>query len=79
MCAGALVHARIAAVVYAAAEPRAGAVRSVMRALDHPSLNHHVEVVGGVLEDRCRALLRGFFERRRAEAKDRSPTVRREG
>ena len=45
MCAGALVHARIATLVYGAAEPKAGAVRSTMQALDHPALNHHVDVV----------------------------------
>ena len=50
MCAGALVHARIATLVYGASEPRSGAVRSVMRALDHPALNHRVDIVGGVLE-----------------------------
>lgn len=66
MCAGALVHARVSRLVYGAAEPRAGAVRSVMRALDHPSLNHRVEVVSGVLEDDCRALMQRFFRQRRA-------------
>ncbi|MXW36632.1 MAG: nucleoside deaminase, partial [Chloroflexi bacterium] len=45
MCAGALVHARIGTLVYGAPEPKAGAVRSVMRALEHPALNHRVEVV----------------------------------
>lgn len=72
MCAGALVHARIGRLVFGAAEPKAGAVRSVMRALDHPALNHRVEVAGGVLEAECTALMRAFFAERRAGGKDRS-------
>ena len=66
MCAGAIVHARIGRLVYGAAEPKAGAVRSAMRVLDAPSLNHRVEVVGGVLEGECRALIQTFFAGRRA-------------
>ena len=65
MCAGALVHARIATVVYGAAEPKAGAVRSTMQALDHPALNHRVDVVAGVLADECRSLVQDFFANRR--------------
>lgn len=65
MCAGALAHARIATLVYGAAEPRSGAVRSAMRALDHPALNHRVTVVGEVLEAECRELMQAFFRRRR--------------
>ena len=72
MCAGALVHARIGALVYGAAEPKAGAVRSVMRALDHPSLNHRVEVVAGVLEAECRGMMQAFFSARRHAAQDPS-------
>ena len=66
MCAGALVHARIATLVYGAPEPRSGAVRSVMRALDHPALNHRVDIVGGVLEGECRELMQAFFRQRRS-------------
>ncbi len=66
MCAGALIHARVAALVFGTAEPRVGAVRSLMRVLDHPSLNHRVEVIGGVLEDEARELLQRFFRARRA-------------
>jgi tRNA(adenine34) deaminase len=66
MCVGAMVHARIARVVYGTREPKAGAIESVMRAHEHPSLNHRVQAVGGVLEDECRALIQGFFEERRA-------------
>ena len=65
MCAGALVHARIGTLVYGAAEPKAGAVRTVRRVLDHPSLNHRIEVVAGVLEAECRAIVQAFFAGRR--------------
>jgi tRNA(adenine34) deaminase len=69
MCAGALVHARISTLVYGTSEPKAGAVSSVMRALDHPALNHRVEVVSGILQDECRAIMRAFFETKRKAAK----------
>ena len=68
MCAGAMVHARIGRLVYGAPEPKAGAVQSAMRVLDDASLNHRVEVVGGVLEPECRELIRAFFADRRAGA-----------
>jgi tRNA(adenine34) deaminase len=67
MCVGAMIHARIARLVYGATEPKAGAIESAVRALDHPSLNHRFEVVGGVLADESRALMQGFFQDRRAE------------
>jgi tRNA(adenine34) deaminase len=66
MCAGALVHARIGRLVYGASEPKSGAVRSAMRILETPSLNHHVKVVSGVLEQECRGLMQAFFSARRA-------------
>ena len=65
MCVGALVHARVARVVYGAPEPKAGAIESAMRAHEHPSLNHRVVAVGGVLESECRDVIQEFFERRR--------------
>jgi tRNA(adenine34) deaminase len=68
MCAGALVHARVGTLVYGAAEPKTGAVRSVMRALDHPSLNHRVAVVASILEDECRGMIQEFFAARRHAA-----------
>jgi tRNA(adenine34) deaminase len=68
MCAGALVHARIARLVFGAREPRAGAVVSTGRLLDQPHLNHRVEVVEGVLADASATLLREFFAARRAPA-----------
>jgi len=66
MCVGAMVHARIGTVVYGAVEPKAGALVSVARAHETPGLNHRLEVVGGVLEDECRALMQEFFKSRRA-------------
>jgi tRNA(adenine34) deaminase len=65
MCASAMVHARVARLVYAAADPRAGAAGSVFNIVQHPSLNHRVECTGGVLAEECSALLRGFFLARR--------------
>jgi tRNA(adenine34) deaminase len=65
MCVGAMVHARIARVVYGTREPKAGAIESAMRAHDHPALNHRMAATGGVLEDECQAVIQGFFEERR--------------
>jgi tRNA(adenine34) deaminase len=66
MCVGAMVHARVARVVYGAREPKAGAIDSAMRAHEHPSLNHRLAAEGGVLEGECRAAIREFFAGRRA-------------
>jgi tRNA(adenine34) deaminase len=66
MCCGAALHARVARLVYAAADPKAGAVESMFRLLADPRLNHRVEVRGGVLAEDSRALLRRFFEARRS-------------
>ena len=65
MCVGAFVHARIGTLVYGAAEPRTGAVTSTVKAAELPGHNHRFEVVAGVLEEECRALLQGFFRDRR--------------
>lgn len=65
MCAGALVHARLKRLVYGAGDPKAGAVHSVMQVLNHPGLNHQMEVRGGVLAGRCAELLQSFFRGRR--------------
>ena len=65
MCAGASVHARIRRLVYGADDPKAGAVHSVMQVLNHPKLNHQMEVRGGVLAGRCADLLQTFFKNRR--------------
>jgi tRNA(adenine34) deaminase len=66
MCVGAMVHARIARLVYGAREPKAGAIESAIRAHEHPSLNHRMEAIGGVLEDECRAVIQAFFGEKRA-------------
>ena len=65
MCVGAMVHARIARVVYGTREPKAGAIESAMRAHEHPALNHRMTATGGVLEDECRDLMQAFFASRR--------------
>jgi tRNA(adenine34) deaminase len=65
MCAAAILHARIARLVYAAADPKAGACGSVLSVINHPQLNHRVEVVSGLLADECGALLTNFFRARR--------------
>jgi tRNA(adenine34) deaminase len=65
MCAGALIHARIKRLVYGADDPKAGAVHSVLQVLNHPQLNHKVEVRNGVLAGRCAELLQTFFKSRR--------------
>ena len=68
MCVGAMVHARIARVVYGTREPKAGAIESAMRAHEHPALNHRMLATGGVLEEQCRALVQRFFQGRRTDA-----------
>lgn len=65
MCAGAIVHARIAQLIFGAREPRAGAVCSSAQVLDNSGLNHKVTVVEGVLEKECKALMSAFFKERR--------------
>jgi tRNA(adenine34) deaminase len=68
MCAGAIIHARIARLVYGAKDPKAGAAGSILDVINHPRLNHKMEVVSGVLEDRCSEILQDFFRRRRGLA-----------
>jgi len=65
MCAGALIHARIRRLVYGAADPKAGAVHSVLQVVNHPQLNHRMEVCSGVLAGRCADVLQTFFRNRR--------------
>lgn len=65
MCAGALVQARIARLIYGADEPKGGAIRTCLRVLDAPALNHRVEVVSGVLAAESAQLLQSFFALRR--------------
>src|SRR6516162_2792895 len=65
MCAGAMIHARIARLVFGTPDPKAGSAGSIYNVLTDPRLNHRVEVVSGIREDQCAALLRDFFARRR--------------
>jgi tRNA(adenine34) deaminase len=65
MCAGAMVHARVQRLVYAASDPRTGAAGSVMNLLSHPDLNHRVEISSGVLADISADMLQNFFQSRR--------------
>ncbi len=68
MCAGALVHARLKRLVYGAEDAKAGAVGSVMQVLNHPQLNHEMEITRGVLGARCMDLLQDFFRRKREQS-----------
>jgi len=70
MCAGAILHARIRRLVYAASDPKAGACGSVLQVINHPKLNHQVEVTAGVLSDECSALVSNFFRARRTKPKE---------
>ncbi len=65
MCAGAILHARIDRLVYAAPDPKAGACGSVLNVMNHPQLNHKVEVTSGLLSEECGAMLTNFFVQRR--------------
>jgi len=65
MCAGAIVQARIPEVVYGAADPKAGAVRTLFQLLDDPRLNHRAEVIAGVLAEPCSQILSQFFQEQR--------------
>jgi tRNA(adenine34) deaminase len=67
MCAGAILHARIVRLVYAASDPKAGACGSVLSVMNHPHLNHKVEVISGLLADECGTMLTNFFRARRQQ------------
>ena len=69
MCAGAMMHARIARVVYGASDPKTGACGSVLNLFEHTQLNHHTAVQGGVLAEACGTLLSDFFAARRQRAR----------
>jgi tRNA(adenine34) deaminase len=69
MCAGAVIHSRIARLVYAASEPKAGAVCSHFQLFDQPQMNHKVEWLGGVLASDASSIVQAFFARRRDEKK----------
>lgn len=65
MCSGAMQHARIAKLVYGASDPKTGACGSVLNLMNEPKLNHHTEVLGGILAEGCGAVLVKFFKQRR--------------
>ena len=67
MCAGAMQHARIAKLIYGASDAKTGACGSVINVMAEPKLNHHAEVLGGVLATECGAVLSDFFKQRRKE------------
>jgi tRNA(adenine34) deaminase len=67
MCAGALIHARIARLVYGASDPKAGAAGSVLQVINHPGLNHRMEVTAGVLAEKCSVVLQDFFSQKRQQ------------
>ncbi|MFL6386238.1 MAG: tRNA adenosine(34) deaminase TadA [Terriglobales bacterium] len=67
MCAGALIHARIARLVYGAADPKAGAAGSTLQVINHPNLNHRMEVTAGVLAEQCSEILQKFFRQKRQQ------------
>ncbi len=69
MCVGAIVHARVARVVYGATEPKTGAIESAHRLFESGRFNHRPEIEGGVLAEECGALLSRFFEQKRAARK----------
>jgi tRNA(adenine34) deaminase len=66
MCAGAMVHARVRRLLFAATDPRAGAAGSVFNVVRNDALNHRIDCESGLLADECSAVLRGFFLARRA-------------
>ncbi len=73
MCAGALVNARVARLVYGTADERFGAAETLFRLCDSPQLNHRMQITAGVLSDDCRRLMQDFFRRKREEV--RKPTM----
>ena len=69
MCSGAMMHARLARVVYAAPDPKTGVCGSVLNLFEQERLNHHTEVVGGVMAEEASAMLKAFFAERRSAAR----------
>lgn len=69
MCAGALVHVRVARVVFGVGDAKGGAAGGAMNLLQFPGLNHHCEIVGGLREEECRGLLKSFFAEQRLKVK----------
>jgi len=70
MCAGAIVHTRLARIVFGVGDPKGGAAGGAMNLLQFPTLNHFCEITGGVRETECRALLKNFFAAQRSASKN---------
>ncbi len=66
MCAGAIIHARLARLIYGASDPKAGAAGSVLQVLNHPRLNHKLQITPGILNEECSEILKIFFQARRS-------------
>ncbi len=73
MCAGALIHARVSRLVYGASDPKAGAAGSILKVLNHPGLNHQMEVTAGVLAQECSEILQAFFRQKRTRVESGLP------
>jgi len=71
MCAGAIVHVRLARVVFGAPDPKAGAAGSALNLLQWPTLNHRCDITSGVREDECRTLLQSFFAEQRQKQSEK--------
>ncbi|EBW6088166.1 MULTISPECIES: tRNA adenosine(34) deaminase TadA [Atlantibacter] len=78
MCAGAMVHSRIGTLVFGARDAKTGAVGSLMNVPAHPGMNHHMQVIEGVLAPSCSALLSDFFRVRRLEKKAQKEALRKD-
>lgn len=74
MCAGAIIHARIERLIFGVHDPKAGAAGSALGVINHPKLNHSVELQSGILEEACASLVRDFFSHRRTKGSERSST-----
>lgn len=75
MCAGAMVHARLARIIFGCGDPRGGGAGGLLNIVQHPSLNHRCELTAGVRQGECKELLQAFFQQRRASGRDSPQAV----